>query len=237
MSEMFLEMRKAALKRLSHRNPREIAQLSGGMYCPDRNEMKITSLGKTYRLSLPEYSCNPELAPWHYLVLLHYMDLADSVFDYCYEKREEWKNWLFWSPVEMMLGHEKSHQEVKVKQDIWIKHVIEKYSHDEKRMDLLFSAIGEWSGERRKKAIEKFLSLNDDPHIFERLPLESSHWGGIGSMIPYMQERIEYLRSLLPLVSGIKYLKQKQRIEREVDCWKQRIHSEEVRELLESWYR
>ena len=47
MSEMFLEMRKAALKRLSHRNPREIAQLSGGMYCPDRNEMKITSLGKT----------------------------------------------------------------------------------------------------------------------------------------------------------------------------------------------
>ena len=78
MSEMFLEMRKAALKRLSHRNPREIAQLSGGMYCPDRNEMKITSLGKTYRLSLPEYSCTPELAPWHYLVLLHYIDLADG---------------------------------------------------------------------------------------------------------------------------------------------------------------
>lgn len=165
----------------------------------------------------------------------HYMDLADSVFNYCYEKREEWKNWLFWSPVEMMLRHEKSHQEVKVKQDIWIKHVIEKYSHDEKRMDLLFSAIEEWSGERRKKAIEKFLSLNDDPHIFERLPLESSHWVGIGSMIPYMQERIEYMRSLLPLVSGVRYLKQKQRIEREIERWEARIQSEEVDELLESW--
>lgn len=56
-------------------------------------------------------------------------------------------------------------------------------------------------------------------------------------MIPYMQERIEYLRSLIPLVFGIKYLKQKQRIEREIDCWKERIRSEEVRELLESWYR
>ena len=55
-------------------------------------------------------------------------------------------------------------------------------------------------------------------------------------MIPYMQECIEYLRSLLPLVSGIKYLKQKQRIESEIGCWKERIHSEEVRELLESWY-
>lgn len=90
--------------------------------------------------------------------------------------------------------------------------------------------------ERRKKAVEKFLSLNADPDIFERLPLEPSHWGGNGSMIPYMQERIEYLRSLLPLVSGIKYLKQKQRIESEIGCWKERIHSEEVRELLESWY-
>lgn len=96
--------------------------------------------------------------------------------------------------------------------------------------------IEELPCERRKKAVEKFLSLNADPDIFERLPLEPSHWGGNGSMIPYMQERIEYLRSLLPLVSGIKYLKQKQRIESEIGCWKESIHSEEVRELLESWY-
>ena len=55
-------------------------------------------------------------------------------------------------------------------------------------------------------------------------------------MIPYMQERIEYLQSLLPLASGIKYLKQKQRIKLEIERWKEKIHSEEVRELLESWY-
>lgn len=113
---------------------------------------------------------------------------------------------------------------------------IEKYGQNGERMYQLFSAIEELPCERRKKAVEKFLSLNADPAVFEQLPLEPSHWGGTGSMIPYMQERIEYLRSLLPLVSGIKYLKQKQRIEREIDCWKESIHSEEVRELLESWY-
>ena len=48
---------------------------------------------------------------------------------------------------------------------------------------------------------------------------------------------MEYLRSLLPLVSGIKYLKQKQRIEREIDCWNERIHFEEAEELLETWSR
>ena len=113
----------------------------------------------------------------------------------------------------------------------------EEYSHDRERMQQLFSAIEELSCERRKKAVEKFLSFNADPDVFEQLPLEPSHWGGSGSMIPYMQERIEYLRSLLPFVSGIKYLKQKQRIEQDIDCWKERIHSEEVRELLEYWYR
>lgn len=164
-----------------------------------------------------------------------YMDLADGVFDYCYSKREEAIYWLYCSPVNMMLHHKASHQEITVKQDLWIKHTIEKYSYDRERMYQLFSAIEELSCERRKKAVGKFLSLNADPDAFEQLPLEPSHWGGCGSMIPYMQERIEYLRSLVPLVSGIKYLKQKQRIEREIDCWKERIRSEEVRELLEFW--
>ena len=118
-----------------------------------------------------------------------------------------------------------------------MQHTNEKYGHDKDLMCLLFTAIEELYCEQRRKAVEKLVSLNASPDTFERLPLEPAHWGGTGSMIPYMQERIEYLRSLLPLVSGIKYLKQKQRIEREVDCWKQRIHSEEVRELLESWYR
>lgn len=123
-----------------------------------------------------------------------------------------------------------------IEQDLWIKHAIEKYGHDGERMYQLFSAIEELSCERRKKAVEKFLSFNADPDIFEQLPLEPSHWGGIGSMIPHMQERIEYLRSLLPLVSGLKYLRQKQRIEQAIETWKARIRSEEVEELLESWY-
>lgn len=166
-----------------------------------------------------------------------YIDLADGVFDYCYSKREELMYWLYSSPINMMLHNKASHREIIVKQDPWIKHTIEKYGQDGERMHQLFSAIEELPCERRKKAVEKFLSFNADPDVFERLPLEPSHWGGSGSMIPYMQERIEYLRSLLPLVSGIKYLKQKQRIEREIECWKERIHSEEVRELLDFWYR
>ena len=166
-----------------------------------------------------------------------FMDLADNVFDYVHENREKSIHWIYHSPIHMMLRNEAGHQEIITKQDIWIRHTIERYSGDGERMYELFSAIEELSCERRKKAVEKFLLLNADPDVFERLPLEPSHWGGSGSLIPYMQERINYLRSLLPLVSGIKYLKQKQRIERKIAGWEERIRSEEVDELLESWYR
>lgn len=165
-----------------------------------------------------------------------FMDLADGVFDYLYEKREKSIYWPYQLPFNMMLCNAENHQEIVAKQDLWIKHTIERYSHDSDRMYELFSAIEKLSCERRKKAVEKFLSLNADPDHFERLPLEPSCWGGSGSMIPYMQERIDYLCSLLPIVSGVKYLKQKQRIEREIADWKERIRSEEVEELLKSWY-
>ena len=100
----------------------------------------------------------------------------------------------------------------------------------------LFSAIAELPCEDRKKAIEKFLTLNSNPEIFAKLSLESSICGGFGSMIPYMQNRINFLSSLLPSVSGLKYLKQRQRIEQEIEHWKADIRSEEIRELLDSWY-
>ena len=163
-----------------------------------------------------------------------FMDFADTVFDCLYQKKKS-LYWRFDSPLSKMLCNQSNHPEIIPKQDLWIEHVIEQYSFDEARMYELFSAIAELSSERRRRAVERFLSLNDDPDLFEKLPLEPLSYGGWGSMIPYMQERIEYLSSLLPSVSGLKYLKQKQRIERDIDGWKAQIRSEEVSELLESW--
>lgn len=163
-----------------------------------------------------------------------YMDFADTVFDYLHERRDP----LYWhdSTLSKMLCNHSDHREIISKQDLWIEHTIEQYSSDGERMYELFSAIEGLSHERRKRAVEKFLSLNTDPSAFEKLPLEPSSWGGWGSMIPHMQKRVDYLSSLLPSVSGLKYLKQKQRIERDIERWKAEIRSEEIEELLVSWY-
>lgn len=165
-----------------------------------------------------------------------YIEYADMVFDHLHKKKDQ----IFWyydSPLSEMLYSQSNHPEIIPKQDLWIKHTIEQYSVDEDRMYELFSAIEELPQERRKRAVEKFLSLNADPDVFEKLPLESSSWGGSGSMIPYMQARVDYLSSLLPSVSGLKYLQQKQRIKRDIENWKARIRAEEIEELLVDWYR
>ena len=70
------------------------------------------------------------------------------------------------------------------RQNAWILHTIEMHAAEPTRMHYLFGAISESSADRRKIALEKFLKLNDDYALFEKLPLESPSIGGIGSMIP-----------------------------------------------------
>ncbi len=129
--------------------------------------------------------------------------------------------------------HQNDKEEVVVKQNEWINKCIESKYADSDFMNSLFCVLSELPADRRRMALLKFLSLNSNYDDFEKIPLEPSSWGGSGSMIPYMQNRIAYLSSLIPSLSGVKYLKHKQRIEQYIDIWKERIKQEEIQELLE----
>ena len=120
------------------------------------------------------------------------------------------------------------------RQDQWIKDTIQQHSKESQRMQALFASIDECSSERRRQALKTLLEVNCDFEVFKQLPLESSHWGGMGSMIPYMQKRITYLSSLLPMLSGLKFLPHKRRVLSEIEMWEEEIKREEVDELLES---
>ena len=58
---------------------------------------------------------------------------------------------------------------------------------------------------------------------------------GVGGKIPYMQERIEYLGSILPMFSGLKFLYHRQKVERDIEKWKTRIKEEEIDEIMKSF--
>ena len=145
------------------------------------------------------------------------------------------QKWEFEHCLESFLTKANGKERSASNQDKWIIYCIENNYNDIEFMSCLFGAISEMSNSRRKDALIKFISLNDDYEAFERIQLETSSWGGTGSMIPYMQARIEYLSSLMPVLSGVKYLKHKQRIEHEISVWEERIKREEINELLEQW--
>ena len=135
--------------------------------------------------------------------------------------------------ISQLLLHKREYSaKIVERQDAWILHTIELHAMDSTRMHYFFGAISESSTARRRKALEKFLKLNDDYAVFENLPLEGPGVGGWGSMIPYMQTRIDYLESLKPLFTGVKFLKHRQRIEQGIASWKAQIKQTEIHELL-----
>lgn len=162
----------------------------------------------------------------------NYIELADKIIKkYCaYEELDMWQISHY---IENILKcRDESGTRTKC-QDDWISHFIDCNYSNMHLMELLFSSITEISPERRKIHILHLIRLNPDPELFNKLDLEPNHWGGVGSMIPYMEERITFLKSLLPELHGLAYLKHKQRIEREIMVWQRRIEQEQLDEVLE----
>jgi GTPase SAR1 family protein len=165
-----------------------------------------------------------------------YINKVDYIVCKLYELFED-SRWDFEHCVEHLFVLEyNDKEEIVARQNEWFDKCVENNYNDSGFMNSLFGVISELPVDRRRKALLKFLSLNSNYDDFEKIPLEPSSWGGSGSMIPYMQNRITYLSSLIPSLSGVKYLKHKQRVEQHIDMWKERIKSEEIRELLENWF-
>ncbi|GLI06236.1 hypothetical protein YDYSG_22660 [Paenibacillus tyrfis] len=163
----------------------------------------------------------------------NYIQLADHIFKlYC---RNEGP--FLWGISEYMANIfmiRDSSETLIVRQDEWLSHFINVNFDNSKFMKIIFSTIAdaEFSSERRKKHLLHFIKLNTDPILFGEIQLEPRNYGGFGSMIPYMEARISFLESVLPALTGLTYLKHKQRIERSIETWRREIEREQIDEVL-----
>ena len=128
----------------------------------------------------------------------------------------------------LLRGQEKS---VCERQELWINRQIERYFADNDRMYVLFDALSVLPAERRRNALKIFASKNKSFDLFKTLPLEASFWD---VNIPTMSARIDYLKTLLPLFSGLEYLDHRKKIEQDIKNWEAYIKREEISELLET---
>lgn len=164
-----------------------------------------------------------------------YINKINHIIELLFSKLKD-RRWDFEECTKSLFALEQNNEDIISRQDEWINQVIEDKHTDCDFMCGLFEVVSEFPNDRRRKTLLKFLSRNYNYDDFEKLSLEPSSWGGSGSMIPYMQNRITYLSSLIPYLSGVKYLKHKQRVERYIEIWNERINQEEIRELLEDWF-
>lgn len=74
----FQEMRTVAEGWLAGRDPREIEEKAGVLWEPEKTVFRVPSLGQVLEVSAEDWSVNPRPENWHYLILLHYLFLADG---------------------------------------------------------------------------------------------------------------------------------------------------------------
>lgn len=160
-----------------------------------------------------------------------YMRYFDRIFDKVSENFNPIFSWRIATVFKVILAHEHGEQEVCDRQNKWVLHIIDKYAKDE-RIICLFAALSESGTSLRKSAFQRFFQLNDSYDMFQQLQLDPNHWGGFESeMVFDLQNKIEFLESILPYASGIKYLKHAKRIRDRIEFWKAQIEQTEMESI------
>ena len=85
----FQEMLLAAVKRLQNRSGEDIAAKSGAVFHSSRNVLEVPSFYETIEIQLPEFRINSNMDEWHYLTLLHYLDMGFRCCRSCLPQRNQ----------------------------------------------------------------------------------------------------------------------------------------------------
>ena len=165
-----------------------------------------------------------------------YVYYIDTIFNKVAERTDRFSSWRVANAFGSILSSDRNKDEIHCRKKEWLMHAVQVLAHNDK-IEILFSAISEISTDLRKEAFEVFLSCNAEYDWFAKLPLDPDHWGGMeAAIIPDLQNRINFLNSLLPLVSGINFLKHSMRIRERIEMWKSQIKAEEMNAILRNVY-
>lgn len=74
----FSEMLKAAKERLVSATCDDILSRTSLEFSPEASEFVLSSLGRTVRVSYPQFDLTPPINEWHHLIILHYLEMADG---------------------------------------------------------------------------------------------------------------------------------------------------------------
>lgn len=180
--------------------------------------------------------------PWsHHSDIVHlasiwrhdnYIDIMDDAAECIFDFSKGRSSFVISGYFENILPDNPKIENAIPRQDEWIRHYIDNNASDINKMTILFTAIAHFSSPRCIQHILHFTRINPDFEAFKKIPLQASSHAGLGSLIPYMEGKISFLKTLLGNYSGLKYLQHKKRIQEEIERWKKRIEDEQIHEML-----
>jgi hypothetical protein len=126
----------------------------------------------------------------------------------------------------------KHNAEIRQKQDLFLRDLIEQRYDDSDFMKYLFSLIAKLPPEMRRSLVATFLQRNTRFEDFRALSLEPSTWSWSGSAVPTLQKRVDYFESLLPLLNAVELLQHRQYVEHRIQGLFAEIEREKKSEFM-----
>lgn len=217
------DYRSGALRKILEVEPKFILEYLACLYA---NGERLSRYDSSHRYS----------ALWD---MDEYESVLSDALEFIYQKENEifvlesYANVFF--IYEPKNGSIDSEQTIAEKKERLITDYIEKNHYDSNRMRFIFDIIVNSLSNKRRDFLEAFLHHNKNYEDFEKIRIEPSSWGGMGSMIPVFEKKIEFLESLLPLLSSIDFLRHKIRVRDEILEWKMRIQEENKKEFVDEF--
>lgn len=115
----------------------------------------------------------------------------------------------------------------------YLESLIIRYAHDAPLMACVFDIAAELLPNYRRQLLSCFLKHNQDIEAFRSLSFFESTWTGWGSLVPVFEEKIEFLKSLLPLLSDYRLLAHRGGIEEQITYWRRWIDGERRRQFAD----
>lgn len=138
----------------------------------------------------------------------------------------------FENPIEEIFACNSEIAIIQENKDNWLEHYIIKNHNNSISMNIMFDVVSKFDDEKKLKYIKLFLEYNKDYDFFAKLPLFPDFYTWTGSEIPLIQKRIDYLKKLLKLFTGITWIKHKKYIEDLIEETNRRIEHAEINEIL-----
>lgn len=157
---------------------------------------------------------------------------TERIFEHELKKRTFRDTYTYLNALFVPRENGKKHPEILEKQDRLLKNLIELQHDNLDFMEFIFSVVVHCPSERRRQFVVTFLDHNNSFEAFCKLSLEPNSWGWSGSAVPMLQGRVDYFKSLLPLLNDVQFLQHKQYMEEKIQGIRTWIEEEKRKDFM-----